>query len=217
MKAPLGIFGGTFDPVHYGHLVPVQQTQHTLRIERVVFVPASEPPHRNKPVASSAHRLNMLRLALQAYPEFEVDTRELERNGPSFTVPTLESFRNEHPSRPLCLLLGLDAFLGLPSWHRWSEILNLAHITVMQRPGWTPPAVLPSWWAEALTDTLRRNSPAGSIVLVGVDPCTIQATVVRQRLYDELDVADALPPEVLGYVQRQRLYASVRTEMPNAI
>ena len=127
---PLLVFGGTFDPVHLGHLGAVSALRDALQVETVIWLPAGEPPHRPAPGASAAHRLAMLQLALAEQADCVIDTRELERSGPSYTVLSLEELRAEYPDQPLCLALGLDAALGLTKWHRWRDVLALAGIAV---------------------------------------------------------------------------------------
>ena len=136
---PIGIFGGTFDPIHYGHLRTAFELLQTLQFAEVRFIPCGDPPHRGVTQASAALRLDMVRLATRKEPGFVVDERELQRDGPSYSIDTLVSLREEFPDRSLCLITGMDAFLGLSSWHRWDEIMNFAHIVVAHRPGWQVP------------------------------------------------------------------------------
>ena len=130
----IGVFGGTFDPVHFGHLRTAYELLVRLELAEVRFVPCAVAPHRRQPITDSATRVRMLEAAIADVPEFVIDTRELERAGPSYTVDTLESLRTEYPDEALCLLLGMDAFLGLPGWHEWERLLDLAHIVVANRP-----------------------------------------------------------------------------------
>ena len=205
----MGVFGGTFDPIHLGHLRTVAAVKHYLAMQRVLFVPASMPPLRDPPAAAPHQRLEMVRIAVQNVAGFELDAREVTRSGPSYTVLTLEELRSEYPGVPLCLILGLDAFLKLPQWHRWRELLGLAHVALMQRPGWQMPEdPLPDWWSRALIDHPRQMSsePAGRILPVDVPAVDISSTDLRDRLRAGLPVADHLPDRVQQYIKENRLY-----------
>ena len=132
----IGVFGGTFDPVHFGHLRPALDVKQALALREMRLIPAFQPPHRATPVANPGQRLTMLRAAVGTEPDLLVDNREMMREGESFMADTLSSLRKDLGDEPLCLVLGMDAFLTLDSWHRWKEILQLAHIVVTHRPGW---------------------------------------------------------------------------------
>jgi len=135
----IGIFGGTFDPIHYGHLRTAFEMLQALRFAEIRFVPSGEPPHRGETFATPAVRVEMVRIATAAQAGFVVDDRELHRQGPSYTIDTLTAIRQEHQDASLGLIIGMDAFLGLTSWHRWDELLGVAHIVVAHRPGWKAP------------------------------------------------------------------------------
>jgi len=193
---PLAVFGGTFDPVHIGHLSVAWEAAELLDAE-VRLMPASVPPHRPPPIASAAQRVAMLRAALRGQSRLTLDTRELSRHGPSYTVDTLRELRGEQGERPLLLLLGADAFAGLPSWHRWRELFELAHIGVFGRPGVAPlPAgelatEIAGRRAEALAAVKTR--PAGLVVELAVTPLEISATRIRQLLAAGRDPRYLLP------------------------
>lgn len=137
---PFGVFGGMFDPIHYGHLRTALELQELLDLEAVAFVPAGDPPHRARPLADAATRLAMVRAAIEGNPRFLADDRELRRKCPSYTVLTLEELRAERGSQPIALIMGLDAFAGIGGWHRAGELIGLAHIVVAVRPGAAMPA-----------------------------------------------------------------------------
>lgn len=213
---PIGIFGGTFDPVHYGHLRPALEVMEALELEELRLIPGRVPPHRGAPGASPEARLAMLRLAVADQPGFVVDEREMARAGPSYSVDTLSSLRIEYgPERPLCLIVGLDAFLGLGSWHRWEEIPKLAHIVVTHRPGWQlePHTVPGARDALALLERARLESrqalasaPAGGVWLEAVTQLEISATDVRRRRRAGRSIRYLLPDAVRRYIDENELY-----------
>jgi nicotinate-nucleotide adenylyltransferase len=177
---PLAILGGTFDPIHNGHLRAAWEAAEALDAE-VRLVPARTPPHRPPPVADAVGRVALLRAALDGQDRLGIDTRELDRDGPSYTIDTLASLRGDiGPDRPLVLLVGADAFAGLASWHRWRDLFAFAHIGVLNRPGVThePPDELAAFIAERRAPRLR--GPAGSVVDIAITPLDIAATAIRE-------------------------------------
>jgi nicotinate-nucleotide adenylyltransferase len=210
-KLAIGVLGGTFDPIHYGHLRPAQEALQKLPLAELRFVPAGQPPHRPPPVATSSQRLAMVELAIRGLPGFRVDDRELRRGGPSYTVLTLESLRAERGAAPLCLLIGMDQFRGFESWHRWQEIPDLAHIVVLSRPG-TVPGILPAWAQGRVAEdgAVMQRTPAGRLVFLGVSPQDISATRIRSALAKGDPVAGMLPDAVLEYIQVNHLYIRSR-------
>ncbi len=206
----LGICGGTFDPVHYGHLRPALEVMEALAPAEVAFIPNACPPHRDTPGASSQQRLRMLEAAVAGQSGFYVDRRELDREGTSWTVDTLASLREEYPGRSLCLMLGTDAFAGLPGWHRWRDLLSLAHLVVMQRPGWTLPE---NRDLERLLGRYRagdagelQQQPAGRIWLQNVTALDISATRIRALAAGGRDLRFLLPEGVREIICNEGLY-----------
>jgi nicotinate-nucleotide adenylyltransferase len=212
----LGILGGTFDPIHCGHLELARELRAALPLAAVRLVPAGDPPHRSAPVASAADRLAMVELAIAGDRGLEVDAREIRRSGPSYTVVTLEELRREDRARALVLIVGADAFLGLPAWHRWRELFALAHLVVVARPGVEldlarAPALLPEWESRHARDARALlATPAGTIVLQPVTAHDISATAIRRELVRGAAGVDAvrglLPSSVLAYIERNQLY-----------
>jgi len=215
MQAPLALLGGTFDPVHNGHVGFAEDVRRALALSEVRLVPAGDPPHRGGPSASGRDRVAMLRLAVASHPGLVVDPREVARAGKSYTVLTLEELRQEAPSRPLLLLVGADAFLGLPTWHRWREIFPLAHVVVADRPGIAlePLAELAAEWKSRLVDKpdLLFCAPAGSIYRQAIAPQLISATEIRAQLARGAEGREAvrplLPAAVLRYIDQHDLYS----------
>ncbi|MEO0423427.1 MAG: nicotinate-nucleotide adenylyltransferase [Pseudomonadota bacterium] len=196
----IGVFGGTFDPVHYGHLRTAFELQRALRLDEVRFMPAGTPPHRDQPMADASLRLRMVQAAVQDLPGFTVDDRELRREGPSYSVDTLSDLRAEFPTRPLLLIVGMDAFIGLPKWHHWREILQLAHVVVAHRPGWRTPATGPL--GELLVDRGTgtvgdlHESIGGHIYIHAVTQLEIASTSVRTLIARGHDPRFLMPEAV---------------------
>lgn len=203
----IGIFGGTFDPIHYGHLRAAREAFEALALAELRFVPAAIPPHRAAPVASAAQRTAMLALAIRDQPGFCLDDRELQRGGMSYTVLTLESLRRELGTTPLCLLIGMDQFRSFESWHRWQEIPDLAHLVVLSRPGSTP-VTLPAWAQSRRVETFAplHTAPAGRLAFLAVSPQDISATRIRAALAAGQPVAGQLPEAVLAYIRNHQIY-----------
>jgi nicotinate-nucleotide adenylyltransferase len=214
LPAPVGILGGTFDPIHFAHLRLAEELADALALSQVRFIPASIPPHRATPRVTAADRLEMTRLACTDNTRFLVDDRECRRSGPSYTVDTLLELRAElGTERGLCLLMGVDAFLGLPTWSRWEQLFELAHIVVAHRPGFAmDPAQLPERLARhfetrmASTASCLHQSPAGSIQLQPVTPLDISATAIRAAIRDLRSPRYLIPDSVLDYIHRNSLY-----------
>jgi len=209
---PIGIFGGTFDPIHYGHLRTAFELWQALRLAEVRFLPAGNPPHRDEPLAAAELRLEMVHAAVAGEPAFVVDDREVRRSGVSYSVDTLTELRAENPDRSLCLLLGMDAFLGLPNWHRWRELLGLAHIIVAHRPGWKAPTMGPlgELMVDCGTGSVRElhNAVAGRIYVHAVTQLEISSTELRQLIVAGRDPRYLVPDPVRDIVRRTRCYAA---------
>lgn len=215
----IGIFGGTFDPIHYGHLRLAEEMAAALDLREVRFIPSGQPPHRAAPQTSASHRLEMVRRAITGNPCFVLDEREVHRARqqdprPSYTVDTLNELRAEvGPAQPLYLLLGADAFLGLPGWHEWRRLFELAHIVVAERAG--------TAWQHALAEDLKAEvtsrwadevgenfGAAGKVLGVRMTPLAISARAIREALAAQKSVRYLLPDAVLDYLQQQHLYKS---------
>lgn len=213
-NAPLcGIFGGTFDPIHFGHLIPIQTATRAAGLGRVIYIPAGTPLHRPPPTASAADRLAMVNLALSRAStddvELTVDDIECKRRGPSYTIDTVQELQRREPRTNYVLLLGLDALLNFESWHRWEELQRGIHIIGIARPGWRAPESPPDWWRRAQvesTDALR-DATAGTIRVVETATVNISATEVRDKIRAGRDIADCVPPAVRDYIRRHNLYA----------
>jgi nicotinate-nucleotide adenylyltransferase len=208
----IGILGGTFDPVHFGHLRPALEVRVALGLDEIRLIPCHLPPHRPPPVATPRQRLAMLRTAIAGHAGFVIDERELYRNGPSYTLDTLRSLRADIRGTELCLLVGMDAFRGLTSWHRWHELIEHCHIVVMTRPG----AAFPEHGElghfiglhRALDPAMLRAQSAGLLYFQEVSQLEISGTHIR-ALLGRGEAADfLLPDSVLNLITEQDLYTS---------
>jgi len=207
----IGILGGTFDPVHFGHLRPALDMQQALGLEEVRLLPCRQPPHRDQPYATPEQRLTMLRLAALGEGSLSIDERELQRDGPSYMVDTLLSLRAELGAEySLALLIGMDALHGLDRWHRWRELPELCHLVVATRPGWAAPQhgdVAGLVRERQVEDAaLLRAQPAGRLMFCPVTLLDISASRIRAMLAAGRSPRYLLPGEVLEYIQMVGLY-----------
>ncbi len=208
MSESIGILGGTFDPIHFGHLRPALDVAEQLGLERIHLIPSARPPHRSEPQASPEQRLTMLQLAVKNNPQFVVDDRELHREGISYTVDTLASLRQDFPECPLYLMLGTDAFSHIQTWHRWQELLELAHIVVMQRADepLTMPDEMTAWYQQHQAKEGDENQLTGKIWLVHVTQLAISATDIREKISNNLNPQYLLPDAVIQLIGMLGLY-----------
>jgi nicotinate-nucleotide adenylyltransferase len=207
---PIGIFGGTFDPIHYGHLRTAFELLQSLRLSEMRFMPAGNPPHRDITVASAEERLAMVQAATQDQPGFVVDDREIRRSGLSYSVDTMRSLRADFPDRSLCLIVGMDAFLGLPKWHQWRELMELAHLVVAHRPGWRAPSMGPLGELLVVRGTGRINdlheARAGCIYIHAVTQLEISSTEVRKLIGAGRDPRYLMPDAVRALIAETGCY-----------
>ncbi len=210
-KSPaIGVLGGTFDPVHFGHLRPALEVMQQLNLEQMRLIPSSIPPHRQQPIASAKQRHQMLELAIKGLQGFVVDDRELHRSGPSYSVDTLRSLREQFPDNPLFFLVGSDAFQSIHSWSRWTELLTLAHLVVMQRP--QQPGRLPdeldSWYHTHLANAADRSRAAGKIWPLTVTQMAVSATQIRRCFAEQRSARFLMPEVVISLIEQLGLYPS---------
>ncbi|MGB5261096.1 MAG: nicotinate-nucleotide adenylyltransferase [Gammaproteobacteria bacterium] len=206
----IGILGGTFDPVHFGHLRPALDVKHALDLDEVRLMPCRVPPHRPQPQASPQQRAQMLSAAIEGIAGLVVDERELDRDGPSYTFDTLRSLRRDLPGSTLCLLVGMDAFRGLPTWHCWRELLDHCHIVVMTRPQ----AMIPGKGEladyiqrhRARDATMLRAHPGGLLWFQEVTQLEISGTRLRAMLAAGEPADFLLPAQVLEMIHKNGFY-----------
>lgn len=210
----IGILGGTFDPIHHGHLRLGLELHDALQLSHVLFVPTGKPIYRKAPVATAAQRLSMVTCALSRESAFLVDDCEIKRQGPSYTIDTLIELRKKYPHTPLCFLMGIDAFLGLSSWHKWQEILKLAHLIIAHRPHYSLPQT--GVIADLIKDHLETHNNfvhenlAGGILLQPLTPLEISATDIRKQIATGRNPRYLLPDSVYEYIQTEKIYSPSR-------
>lgn len=223
----IGIIGGTFDPIHFGHLRPALEIAEQFELDEVRFIPSANPPHRWKPTASAEHRLNMVKLAVEGFPLFSVDDREYHRQGSSYTVDTLQSFIDEKrdalsttsatlsevATPSLLMMLGLDAFQSFTQWHDWQRILELTHIVVSTRPGYQlerkPLEKSEEWMQGRVVNSVSelKQKQTGCIFFSEVTQLDISATNIRKQLLSGNSSRFLMPEKVVDYILEHDLYS----------
>jgi nicotinate-nucleotide adenylyltransferase len=207
---PIGILGGTFDPIHLGHLHLAQQVLRNCQLAKIIFIPAHQSPLRKPPVATDQHRLQMLKLALADSPNFVIDESEIAQQKISYAITTLRSLRNKWPTTPLCLIMGVDAFCRFDEWYEWQEILQLTHIIVANRPG------SQLTLSQPLQQVLQAHQIAsldalqatlfGKIFFTDIQPLAISATQIRSLIQQHQDASRLLPQAVWAYILQNNIY-----------
>ena len=215
--APLvGIFGGTFDPIHYGHLRVAEEIVETVGLQKMYFVPAGMPRLRHSPVASPQHRVEIVRLAIQKNPDFVLDEREIYRDGVSYSIDTVREFKQEFGEEVrLCFILGADAFIKLPEWNNWKELFNLCHFIVSTRPGYTFTLIKELLSKElreecsqrwvSNTETLKKET-SGLIFIASTTMLDISATSIRAHIAVGRNVRHLVPSVTVNYISKNKLY-----------
>jgi nicotinate-nucleotide adenylyltransferase len=217
----IGVFGGTFDPIHYGHLRTALEVCNRAGLDHIRFVPCADPPHRGKPLMSSEDRLRMVEAACASEPAFIADDREILRDGPSYMIDTLESLRIEFADSPLALVLGMDAFSGFAGWRAYERIMTLAHLIVATRPGWDLPSggAVATLISDCATDepaTLHEET-AGRIYVAPVTQLEISSTDLRDSIATGIDPKFLVPPEVRAIILETECYAREKKKKNEAI
>jgi nicotinate-nucleotide adenylyltransferase len=214
---PVGILGGTFDPIHYGHLRLAEEMLESANLGEIRFLPTGNPPHRDTPQVSALHRSAMVRLAIADQPAFLLDDREVRRAGKCYTADTLRELRAELGAvQPLCLLMGGDAFLQLHTWHEWEQLFELAHIVVGYRPGFTlderihtaTPELRRQYQQRLCTVASLSQQPHGGVVELAIPKLEISATLIRNRVAENRTIRYLLPNAVADYIHQHHLYST---------
>ena len=212
----IGVFGGTFNPIHFGHLRPALEITEALQLRELRLIPSAIPPHREEPEVDAQLRLRMVEAAAASEPRFVVDDRELRRDGPSYTVDTLTSLRHEVGDDALGLIVGMDAFLGLHTWHQWERLIDLAHLIVMQRPG----VYSKEQYREKMHPKVRalvdscsvpqwrqlHKTRCGNLWFQAVTQLDISATKIRDTINTGHSARFLTPDSVVHIIENHQLY-----------
>ncbi|MDX1914759.1 MAG: nicotinate-nucleotide adenylyltransferase [Methylophilus sp.] len=208
----MGILGGTFNPIHHGHLRMAQEVAEQLHFDQVKFIPSANPPHKPTPEVSAVQRAEMIKLAIADNPLFSLDTRELERNDVSYTVDTLKSLYAEHSDTALCLILGSDAFLKFDTWHHWQEIIQYCHIILVQRPQGTSKQglnkTLEAFMRDHYTEDTRKLAQlrAGLMTMQSITALEISSSQIRHLIRQQQSALYLSPQPVINYLMQNKLY-----------
>lgn len=208
----IGILGGTFNPIHNGHLFLAERLQQILGFEAIRFMPAATPALKDMPNVSAKQRADMVKLAIVDHPTFEIDTRELERAGPSYTIDSLTALRKELGDKvSICWLIGSDAFARLNTWHRWSELLSHCHFVVVKRPhseeiNWSSEVNALILAHQTNDVNALKNSASGKILIQEIAALDISSTEIREHIASQTNVSDVIPSRVINYIQQHQLY-----------
>ncbi len=209
-KEAIGILGGTFDPIHLGHLRLALEVQQSLELDHIRMTPCYQPVHRSQPAVSAEHRLAMLQQAVELEAALQVDEREIHRHEPSYTIDTLTSLKADFDSTNLCLIMGNDAFLNFTHWHKWEEILEHAHVVVAHRPHFNIPAhsALDKKFNTRYTQNKKDlfTQPAGKIYFQKITSLEISATDIREQIENDANPRYLLPEAVFEYIRENKLY-----------
>ncbi|XPF95856.1 nicotinate-nucleotide adenylyltransferase [Colwellia sp. RE-S-Sl-9] len=213
----IGILGGTFDPIHKGHIEPAKQVIKQFSLDKVLVIPAHKPPHKNSTNASTEHRVNMAKLVCKKEPFFELDIREIKRSTLSYTIDTLKEIKAEYPTSELYFIMGMDSLLSFTTWYLWQEILQQCHLIVNTRPGYdlstinneSKKLLATHQYLSSSADITTDNNAvkkSGYIFLHNCDDVNISSTEIRKNLVNNLDCSQWLPSDIIEYINANQLY-----------
>lgn len=204
----IGLFGGTFNPIHCGHILAAESMVTELELDELRFLPAAQSPFKPRPEISDSHRIAMLELAIAGNPKLKVDARELQRPGPSYTIDTVTEIAGDHPGDQLYLLLGMDAWKEFERWKQWQKITELCHLIVLSRPAYSTPVLSEYWQKKQLSDIQTlKDSTTGKLIFVTVPASKAASNEIRAWLKNKRSPNDDLPEAVRAYIERHELYA----------
>lgn len=203
----IGIFGGSFNPVHLGHTLAADSVCDQLALDEIRFIPAAHSPFKARPQIDDHHRIELLKLATRGNPALKIDLREMNTPGPSYTINTLRSITSDHPNDQLYLLIGMDAWPDFERWKDWTSILELCHLLVMTRPDYARPN-LNATWASRHTKSIEilQSTKAGKLFFITVPPSRAASSEIRKRLNRHINTQEFLAESVATYIQQQQLY-----------
>ncbi len=210
MKKIIGIYGGTFDPIHNGHLHVAKELLFQFPMKEILFIPCFEPVHRQAPIASPEQRLSMCKLALENETQLRVDDREIQRQGKSYMIDTLKSLAKDYPNTPLALIIGADSFETFHTWKSWKNIFNYAHVIIVNRPQSLSPqhAELNQMISECTTNDIHQltHESSGLLYFAQIPPSPVSATKLRELASSGKDISACVPKKVLNYIQSNKIY-----------
>lgn len=218
-KKKVGIFGGTFDPVHIGHIKAALEIKRILKLEKILFIPSSIPPHKNpEETTPSEHRLKMLELALEPYPYFEISTYELEKQGTSYTVDTLRHCSSREPGTDFYFIVGSELFESIDTWKNYNDLFKLANFAVIQRPGFyeegspsLPLAIKADFrYYNSQDDVIIfKNQNSKEVAFINIQGVRVSSTEIREIVRSGESINDLVPSEVEDYIHTRGLYSEV--------
>ena len=210
LTAPIAIMGGSFNPIHFGHLRPALELQQQLNLAQVKLMPNHVAPHKSHTDTTTTQRCAMIQAAIIDMPALQLDMTELSMPQPNYSVATLQALRQQHPHTPLCFIIGMDSFINLPKWHRWRELLDYCHLIVCQRPGWMHEASLELQQhlkgnkTENMADLAQQKQ--GLVFFTQVTQLEISSSQIRQLRKQGMSIKYLLPDSVIQYIEQNQLY-----------
>ncbi len=207
----IGLFGGTFNPIHCGHLLAAESVVSQLGLDELRFLPAAQSPFKSRPEISNLHRLSMLELATADYPKLNIDARELQKPGPSYTIDSVTQIVHENPGDQLYLMVGMDAWEAFERWKQWQKITELCHLVVLSRPGYSAP-VLSDYWQKKQPGNIQalKSSTAGKLIFITVPASKAASNEIRRRIGLGKKVDENLPDPVVHYIKQHQLYRNTQ-------
>ncbi|MDN2662398.1 nicotinate-nucleotide adenylyltransferase [Psychromonas sp. 14N.309.X.WAT.B.A12] len=209
-ESAIGFLGGTFDPIHFGHLRPALEIQEALQLQSLYLMPNYIAPHKATSLASTEQRIEMVKLAIQDTPSLQMDTQELLRNSPSYTVETLALLRAQYPNTPICFIMGMDSLINFHTWYRYQDILQYCHLVVSHRPGWSPQfnetvsTILAKHQTQDTTDL--HSSLNGCIYFQSTTQLDISSSQIRKLCANNQGIEFLTPTPVCHYIKEQNCY-----------